>query len=277
MSYKTLLVHIDNAQRCAARLRIATELAQRFDAHLIGLHALASARLPIYAVAELPKVDAETQQRLENAEGELAHQLFRDVVDKAGIAGAEWRSSLEDAADMMISQARYADLVVIGQPGIGDELCMPVDFAHRVVLEAGRPVLFVPCAGEPAATIGKRILVGWNGGREATRALTDAIPMLREADEVTVLSIDPELREHGDDPGADIALYLARHGVDVTATAQTGPEAQAAEQLLSFASGWSADLLVMGAYGHSRLKEWVLGGTTREILSSMTVPVLMSH
>jgi nucleotide-binding universal stress UspA family protein len=136
----------------------------------------------------------------------------------------------------------------------------------------------VPYAGT-FKTIGQRVLVAWNAGREATRAVNDALPLLEGAAKVTVLAINPHggLRGHGEVPGADIALHLARHGVRAEASAIKSDDVEIGALLLSQAADLNADLIVMGAYGHSRLREVVLGGATREILRSMTVPVLLSH
>jgi nucleotide-binding universal stress UspA family protein len=144
------------------------------------------------------------------------------------------------------------------------------------VLAAGRPVVILPSVGT-FATLGRRILVAWNPSREATRAVTDAIPLLRLADLVHVMAVNPKATEHGTVAGADIGLYLARHGVRVEIKTDHGAEIDVGNELLSRAADLDADLIVMGGYGHSRLKEWVLGGATRTILESMTVPVLMSH
>jgi nucleotide-binding universal stress UspA family protein len=138
--------------------------------------------------------------------------------------------------------------------------------------------LIVPYAGH-FATIGQRVLVGWDTSREATRAIRDALPLLGTAQAVTILSIDPQpTREgHGAVPGADMACYLARHGIDAVAEWSVSNGIDAGNVLLSRAADLSADLLVIGAYGHPRFRELVLGGVTRTILESMTLPVLMSH
>jgi nucleotide-binding universal stress UspA family protein len=188
----------------------------------------------------------------------------------------EWRSAVEDLVDAMTLHARYADLVVIGQTDASENSHVPADFPERLVLAGGRPVLILPAVGS-FATIGKRILVAWNPSREATRAVTDAIPLLQRADNVHVMAVNPKAGEHGSVPGADIGLYLARHGVRVEIKADHGAEIDVGNELLSRAADLDADLIVMGGYGHSRLKEWVLGGATRTILESMTAPVLMSH
>jgi nucleotide-binding universal stress UspA family protein len=278
MPYKTLLVHVDGGPRAPVRIDIACRLARRFEAHLIGLHALTVIKLPGYA-----RVVVEGGTRLEEFQAKLAaeaarqaKQVFERGVSAAGLSKSEWRASEEDVAEVVPVHARYADLVVVGQPNEADASGVEPDFAERLVLAAGRPVLLIPYAGN-FPEIGKRALVAWNASREAARAVTDAIPLLREAQEVHVIAFNPDAAAHGQVPGADIGLYLARHGIKVNVSQQSAEDVDVGNQLLSRAADLDVDLIVMGAYGHSRMKELVLGGVTRTIFGSMTVPVLMSH
>jgi len=276
--YKTILVHLDVGARTAARLDLACRLARRFDAHLAGVHALTEIRLPPYAAVmtgqsgELAEFQAHAAVELrKRSEG-----VFRKCVAAAGLTKTEYRASRADALAAVPLHARYADLVVAGQPDEKDASGVEPDFVERLLLAAGRPVLIVPYVGS-FADAGKRVLVAWNASREATRALTDSIPLLREAEAVHVIAFDPAAAPHGEVPGADIGLYLARHGIKVTVSQQSAPDVDVGNQLLSRAADLDADLIVMGAWGHSRLTELVLGGVTQTILRSMTVPVLMSH
>lgn len=277
MTYKTILVHLDNRPRCAERLELAFGLAAQFDAHLVGLFAPGSPRVPSYALAEAgPTVRDMLDQRRAKSAGE-AEVRFRDAAKKHGDTSAEWRASDGDADAAVRQSARYADLVVAGQSEAEDEGDLR-GLADELALSTGRPVLFVPYAGRFAA-LGKRVLIAWDAGREAARAVTDALPFLQRAEAVEVAAFDPERgrRGHGEQPGADIALYLARHGVKVTVHGQSGAGYEVGGQILSRAADASADLIVMGAYGHSRVRELVMGGATRSMLEAMTVPVLMSH
>ena len=278
MPYKTLLVHVDTGARAPVRVEIACGLARKYDAHLIGLHALTVIKLPGYARAA---VEGGLKLEAFQAKGaaEAARQseaVFNRGVKAAGLANTEWRASIEDVLEVAPVHARYADLVVVGQPGPQDTSGVEPDFVERLVLSAGRPVLVIPYAGS-FSTVGKRVLVAWNAGREAARAVTDAIPMLRDAERVHVIAFNPVGAPHGDVPGADIGLYLARHGVKVNVSQQTAADVDVGNQLLSRAADLDIDLIVMGAYGHARLKELILGGVTRTVFESMTVPVLMSH
>jgi nucleotide-binding universal stress UspA family protein len=278
MPYQTILVHVDNSARAAVRIGLACRLARRFDAHLVGLHALTAVRLPGYArvAVEGGAQIAEYQAKVAADAARQARQVFERGVGAAGITKSEWRESRDDAAEVAPVHARYADLVVVGQPHADDAGGAEPDFAERLLLAGGRPLLIVPYAGE-FTDVGKRALVAWNASREAARAVTDAIPLLREAQGVQVVAFNPAGADHGEVPGADIGLYLARHGIKITVSQQTAADVDVGNQLLSRAADLQADLIVMGGYGHSRLRELVLGGVTRTLFESMTVPVLMSH
>jgi nucleotide-binding universal stress UspA family protein len=276
MPYKTLLVHVDNGKRSAVRLDIACRLAKLSDAHLIGLHALTVVKLPSYAMVEGGVQVREFHERMLRESAVAAEALFKQTVKAAGIEKVEWRKSRRDAVDSVPVHGRYADVLLIGQPNETDASGVEPDFAERLLLAAGRPALVIPYAGD-FPTVGTRVLVAWNASREATRALTDAIPILREAKQVDVIAFNPKDAPHGEVPGADIGLYLARHGIKVNVSQQTAEDVDVGNQLLSRAADLDSDLVVMGAYGHSRMKELILGGATRTVLNSMTVPVLMSH
>lgn len=182
--------------------------------------------------------------------------------------------------DTLPRAARYCDLTVMTQHDPDDEHAFRAPhLAADVLLQSGRPVLVLPYAGDGVFAPPRRVLVGWNASREAARALRDALPLLRGAANVEVAVFetpeDVDL-DHGDVPGADIGLWLARHGVKVEVRyVPTG--VGAGEALLSHAADMGADLIVAGGYGHSRLREAVLGGVTRTLLSSSPVPVLLSH
>lgn len=277
MSYRTILVHTDSSSRCQVRVELACQLARRFGAHVIGLNALSAVYVPGYAVSlGGGQVFIESQKSFAAEQAAQAEALFKQAVARADVASAEWRASKEDAPGVVAMHARYADLVVIGQHCPSVMLNVDADFAERVVIAAGRPVLLVPYAGS-FPTLGRRVLIAWNATREATRAVTDAIPLLRQAELVQVTAFRLQRGAHGEEPGADIALFLTRHGVRVEVKADYAEDIDVGNELLSRAADMSADLIVMGAYGHSRLKEMVLGGATRTILDTMTVPVLMAH
>ena len=273
MDYKTILVHVDGDPRSAVRLNLAVALARRWDAHLVGLNVQPLFGSPLYAATD-PLI-VEHQHRAAEREAREARALFDKTVAAAGLAGSEWREDDRGVVDALVRHARYADLLVLGQRE-PRSVWSATAFTDEVLLAAGRPALVVPWAGD-FATLGRRVLVAWNAGREAARALTDALPLLRDADIVRVLTVNARDGDHGDMPGADIALYLARHGLKVEVVRDEAVGIDIGAELLSRAADFQADLLVMGAWGHSRMRELVLGGATRSLLGAMTLPVLMSH
>jgi len=279
MDYKTILVHLDAGPRRSERLELALALADRHDAHLVGLFALSAARMPSYVRADTSAMlKAAQDERRADAAAE-AEAEFRAAAARYGGVKAEWRASSADAAGAVRLNARYSDLVVAGQGERGTERETGVapEFIDEVVLSCGRPSLLVPYAGH-FRDMGRRALVAWNASAEAARAVADALPLLERAERVEVVVFDGGAAgDHGEEPGADAALYLARHGVKATVSRYGIPDVDVGAQILTRAADMSVDLIVMGAYGHSRLRELVLGGATRTILESMTVPVLMSR
>lgn len=275
--YKTLLVPVDERGKSARGLELACRIANTFEAHLVGLFVEPSAYVPSAARAEgAEKLLRELQQKTAASLADEARARFDAVVKPAGMPRTEWRTVEGERAAAVALHARYADLVVINQtdPNAPDA----THFADAMLLSVGRPVLLVPYAGE-IRKFAQNVLVCWNASREASRAVTDALPLLTRAANVTVLSVDGFATGsgHGESPGADIALYLARHGVKAEVSRTSAASVDVGNVILSRAFDMSADLIVMGAYGHSRVREIVLGGATRTLLQSMTVPVLMSH
>lgn len=298
MSFKTILVHVDESKHAATCIRIASEIALAENAHLIGA-----------AMTGVSRYLYRDQTILNNDPGLISHmtylrdraaralQQFEPMANSIGVNSFEQRVIDDEAAGGICLQARYSDLVVIGQ--FDPDAASPVvltDFPEYVLLNSGRPVLVIPYVGQ-FKTVGKRVLIAWDGSKEATRAVTNAIPLLKRADIAHVVIFDNDSRTdaHGGQPGADIALYLARHGVKVeislqatgvnqritvdnkTGEAQRFSGMDIGNSLLSLASDMNVDMLVMGGYGHSRFRETMLGGVTRTMMQSMTVPVLMSH
>lgn len=272
MSYKTILVHIDGSKRYQTRVDVAIRLAQQQDAHLIGLHAITPFEVPGYIMPEAEPALFETQKEAARCELARLEAEFKQQTSVAGLHSVEWHSAINDPVDAVSLHAHYADLVVIGQTAPSDNGPLPADFPERVVLAAGRPVLILPYVGT-FATLGRRVLIAWKPSREATRAVADAIPLLQRADSVHVVAVNPNAAEHG----AAVGSYLLRHGVRVEVVTNGSADDDVGDELLARAADLNTDLIVMGGWGHSRLREYVLGGATRTMLDSMTAPVLMSH
>lgn len=278
MALKDLLVHIDSSPSCPARLDLAIDLAQSNDAHLTGIYVIGLAPIHQFAEADLGPELIEAHDHYIRQAAEDTARMFSEHVDRAGLV-AEWRCVEGNVSDVVALNARYADFAILGQrnterldPGTAPEL------PGIIILDVGRPVLIVPHQGSFDA-IGKRVLVAWNASRGAARAVNDALPILQGADEVLILAVNPlsGITGHGEIPGADIALHLSRHGVKAEAQEIDVEKGGIGDMLLSRAADFSADLLVTGAFGHSRLRELVLGGVTRYLLGHMTIPLLMSR
>jgi nucleotide-binding universal stress UspA family protein len=275
--YKTILVHCDGGKIAPTRLDIAFEIGARFDAHVAALYALSAAPEPSYGY-EAAQIVRGAQQHMRAEMLSAARRGYDECLRRTGYAKAEWRETAADALGAVSLHARYADLVVIGQQNREWASGIDETFERSLPLAAGRPVLVVPYAFE-RRPVGQNVLVAWNASREAARAVSDALPLLKRSKHVHVVVLSPvsSRTEHGEEPGADIALYLTRHGINVTVSRYDAPDMDAGNLLLSRAFDLQADLIVMGAWGHSRLREFILGGVTRTLLESMTVPVLMSH
>jgi nucleotide-binding universal stress UspA family protein len=260
MAYKDLLLIVDDGPDMRERLLLAAGLAERCEAHVAGLYITPASGNEAPGAAE----------RLRD--------MFEDQFGQRGVS-VEWRTATGFAVDVAAVQARYADLVILGQLDPTDpQAAVDRPRPEDIILSAGRPVLVVPYVGR-YPSLGTCVLIGWDASREAARAVNDAMPLLAAASSVTVLSIDPVIgrEEHGDIPGADIARHLGRHGVIVRVESAPSAGVGIGEVLLSRAADLSADLLVMGAYAHSRVRELVLGGATRTVLESMTLPVLIAR
>lgn len=275
MSYKSILVHLDTSERVQARLDTALHLARHFDAHLDGLFATFNPEAyGFYVMAGSAGWFDEHRRQREQRRAAI-ERLYSAELARADVRG-NWLQAAGDPNLAVPPLARHADLVIAGQTDHDDPDAFIADnFIENLVLSSGRPVLLLPKVGE-FHSIGKRVLVAWDGSREATRALYDALPFIVRAQQTTVLTV----RESGKPadtriPGADIALTLARHNAMVNVESATSDAV--GDLLLSRAHDGGYDLIVMGAYGHARWRELVMGGASRTVLQSMTVPVLMSH
>lgn len=274
MSFKTILAIIQSAEDVKPVSDCAGALAARFDGYLIGLHAEA---LPVPYTSTIGFPDAEFIQastEINEERSKTIEAVFRQRTAAAGI-NAEWRS-LEsfsgDSAHSSIASARSCDLVVAMQGG-PDGAAPDVD---SLLYEAGRPVLVTPLGG-PALASFRRVIVAWNGSREASRATFDALPLLMEAEGVEILVVDPPDGPTPVEAGSDIAMALERHGVTVSVHAETSGGLATEDVIRKRIAATGADLLVLGAYSHSWLKQLLFGGVTRSVLHSMPVTAFLSR
>jgi nucleotide-binding universal stress UspA family protein len=281
MPYRSVLVHIDQSAQTRSRLGVGIGLCRDFAAHLVGAYIDDSPEITPSLAALLPNdVVARRMNEIARIEHE-AENAFRQAATAAGLTAVEWRAPAGPPIEAAVAHGRCADLIVVGQP---DFATGGWSFAARIVaavlLETGRPTLVVPYIGAPAA-VGTNILVAWDGGREASRALADAMPLLVRANQVTVACLDPGAAARGADAPARerLAAYLRLHGIGARIDHDNLGDGDVAvgDWLLSRAADLGANLIVMGGYGQPRWREEVLGGATRALLSAMTVPVLMAH
>jgi nucleotide-binding universal stress UspA family protein len=279
MSYKTILMHCNDARRITRLLSATTALADRFQAHLIGLSVVPPVSVVTAGALEGPPIIIDAHCELYRQQNPGMRQQFQEATAGQSCS-AEWRDAEAGpfgVVDVVLDQGRAADLIVVSQTDREWPASEWLDVADRVAVESGRPVLIVPNA-PPRNRVGSRVLVAWNGRREAARAAFDALPLLKRATASKVVWIDPQSDGDAEQtPGQDICQALQRHGVHCGMTERVAPQADVGRTLMAQAEAFDADLLVMGCYGHSRLREFVFGGATRYALEKMAIPVLMSH
>ncbi|SOE53515.1 Universal stress protein family protein [Burkholderia sp. OK233] len=275
MNCKTLLVHLDDSTHSAARIEFALELAGRHEAHLIGLYVVCQdLTQPIFLHGERAWLAAHEAQRHANLES--AQARFMAAGERAG-RSVEWRAPGGPAVETAVLHARHADLLILGQYDPDDPSSyIARHFVEDVLMASGRPAIVLPYAGT-VSSFAESVLIAWDGSRESARAMADALPLIKRAKFVTVMT----LQRHPDSDapaGIDVAAWLERHSIQAgfAATPKVAGVPTGA-LLLNMLADHHIDLLVMGAYGHTRVQERLLGGVTRTMLESMTVPVLMSH
>ena len=254
----------------------AISIAEAFEAHLLGIAVSYDPVIPGTVMGGIPPEIIEGQRRESDKKAHAAVSRFEQAARRAGLS-TETRilnTSIAGAADQLGRIGRRFDLIVVGQPETKSSPDQVVD--EGVLFESGRPVIFVPFIQKAGMTLG-RIMICWDGSRTAARAIADALPFLKKAKQVEVVIISDKPNKMDEVPGADLGQHLARHGLRVDVKRITSPDIDVPSTILSHAADSSADMIVMGGYGHSRLREFVLGGATRGLLESMTVPVLMSH
>ncbi len=283
MSYRSITVHLDTGVRCTARTLLGLRMARHWGARYLGV---APAGLPgdllDASVGDAERL-AAIQQAAENlhnrAEGLATAFAAHCSVDR--FVGVEARVVAAEPVDAVVARARWSDLVIVGQaePGV-DIADVAHDLPQQVILHAACPVLVVPFAGEFNGIVGERMLVAWKDGHECARVLHDALPFLKRARQITVLELtDPARSEapvRDEDARAATREWLAAHDIAVEWRTEASGVA-AGDRILFVAADLSADLIVAGAYGHSRVREWLLGGVTQHLLRHMTVPMLFSH
>lgn len=277
VTLKTIVACLTAPESTPSVAKVALRLAEHHNAHLIALHVIPKVSVYNLAGAEYSFEIVRQQEQVLQEQAAKVEKVFTKAAKSSG-ADTEWRCAQSPRADLTTAIRQNipcADLIVLSQflgTGIDPEM------TAEVIIGAGRPALIIPEAGEPQE-VGKRAIIAWNGQGEAARAAFDAVPLIRQADAVQILTINPDDRNQGETttPGDDLAAALSRHGVNAATAASLPTEIPVGDALLSSITDESCDLLVMGCYGHTRLRELIFGGVTRHIMKHMTVPVLMSH
>lgn len=282
MSFRDLLVLLDGSPRDDSKLTVASALARRTGAHVTGLCVLehllpADASMLVGGYPEawtLPQLSREMEATA-RARADAIEAMFRDWLRRE-LAPGEWILDDGPSISAVARRARVRDLVILGQ---ADPASPPPvrTLIEGVLMASGRPLLLIPYAGR-FEDIGSNVLIGWSDTREAARAVHDALPLLKEGARVTVLTAESEPSAAHTPANADMAEHLARHGLAASFEKTVLADGLTpADALLAAAADTGADMLVIGGYGHSRTREMVLGGVTRDLLRHMTLPVLMSH
>jgi nucleotide-binding universal stress UspA family protein len=273
MSYAALLVYVNADHVSKPLVSVAAGLADKWSAKLIGLSALAV--IPPFVAPGMVIVDNATEADIALMEAKLneAGDKFRAAAGTG--RQTEWRSFVDFPTEILISEARCADLIVVEKNKASWDIHGAADNGSAI-MAAGRPFLVVPAAVKSLTA--DHVVVGWKDTREARRAVQDALPFLHEAKRVTIVELcEKDVVETARGRVDDVAHYLARHRIMAEVRVEMQLRASGADQFVGLASDEGADLLVTGAYGHSRLNEWVFGGMTRDLLTWSSICCLMSH
>jgi nucleotide-binding universal stress UspA family protein len=274
---KDIVVNLSVGENGGPAGDYAVSLAAALEAHVVGIAFVYDPIVPVSSSGYIPAEVVETQQADNEAAAKVATDRFNAAATRAGVSAEHqvFNASLAGAGDQFGRIARRFDLAVVGQ-ATPESNAIEEILAESTLFESGRPVIIVPYIQKGPLKL-DRVMVCWDGSRQATRAVADAMPLLERAGQVEVVIVANERGEQDEIAGADMGQHLARHGIKVDIHRISGEGIDVADALLSHAADWAADFIVMGGYGHSRLREFVLGGVTLSILRSMTLPTLMSH
>lgn len=273
---KDIIVNLGLGARDPAG-EVAVSMAETFEAHVLGLAFAYDPIIPGSVMGGIPAEFIETQRAQATGKAAAAVARFEEAARRAGVSYEHriLNASVSGASDHLGRMARRFDLVVAGQPDREDTVPGGI-LEEGALFESGRPVIIVPFIHKGGLKL-ERVMVCWDGSRTATRAVADALPLMKKTKSVEVVIVANDRGKSDEVPGADLGQHLARHGLEVDVKRITSGDIGVASTILSHAADSGTDFIVMGGYGHSRLREFVLGGVTRGILESMTVPVLMSH
>lgn len=270
MLIKDILVYIDSDSACENRLRTAVGLCNETSAHLTGLYVQRRLMVPAYVGAYIPPEVFEANSKEIEEIRHKTHSTFTQRIDTAGVSG-ELVVSDSDTGAALNMHSRYTDVMLLPQRATDEFDLNPYYELPSALLHSACPVMMVPRTKLPTLPI-KRVLLGWSGGRECARAMQSAISLFPDMENIDVVSVDSDVTK-----ASDIALHISRHGFNCEVHMVDGSHADAGAVLLDKAQSLESDMLVMGAYGHSRLRELVIGGVTQHVMNNATLPVLFSH
>jgi nucleotide-binding universal stress UspA family protein len=274
--YKDIIVNLSVRKASTTTGAYAISVASALQAHITGVAIAFIPNIPGASLGYLPIETIEAQQRENESAAQAAIDHFAAAADNAGVAAEPrtLRVGFANATEQFGRIARRYDLAIVGkvEPDVHSVEAM---IAEAILFESGRPIIIVPYTQKGPLKL-DRVMICWDGSRAAVRAIADAIPLFERAGNIEVVSIVNERGKHDELQGTDMGLHLARHGLKVEVT-RIPNHIDTAAALLSHSADSGADFMVMGGYGHSRLREFVLGGVTRSIMSSIAVPTLMSH
>ena len=277
MSYKQIVLHLDNSKACESRLRAACEMTERFESKLVAVYVVPDFIIPTYVEAQISN---EIMESISAQAVEAAEQKLNEYKEIAATLGITMESHIVEGQleQILIEHSRYSDLVIIGQHDPDDADDVSAGLADQLLVEGGARCMVVPARGQVSPP-GKRVLVAWNSSRESARAVRASLAFLADADEVVVLSSETADEEMytGRSRSRELVKYLLAHGIDSVVSSFDHASIGAGEAIVAQANDMKADLIVMGGYGHTRLREVILGGATRELLDSTPTCVLLSH
>jgi nucleotide-binding universal stress UspA family protein len=274
---KDIIVNLSVTKNGSTVGNFAVSVAAALQAHLTGIAFIYDPVVPISGTGYIPADVIESQRADNETAADAAIKDFNAATDRAGISAEPQRltASLTGAGDQFARMARRFDLAIVGQAQ-PEMSTMEQIIGETTLFESGRPMIMVPYIQKAPFKTGN-VMICWDGSRTAARAVADAIPILGKSSSIEIVSVTSERGKEDEIEGVDIGQHLARHGLKVDVHRISRGNIDVADALLSHAADSAADLMVMGGYGHSRLREFVLGGVTRSIFQSMTLPVLLSH
>lgn len=275
MGFSSVVVFLDSSAASKRRLEFALQFANHHRAHLTGIHMSYGPLLPFDPYGQVSGVALEWELEVKIRQQE-SKEYFTQQAKNSNI-NFGWECYRDTEMDQVLARARTADICIVGQVATGsNDNEINRNFFTHFTINIGRPILYIPYGKAFPATF-EKVVVAWDGSRESARAMSDALPLLKTARIVSVISVIAKNEHNNELPDVDIATFLARHKVNVEVEKIKNISADTADFILSRIDLKSADLLVMGAFGHSRFSEFVLGGMTRTVLKKMPVPVFMSH